>query len=117
MNILDKPMTGHELQEIAVRTYGDFVKAVVDVNRCLVAIDAELHSDLESLLLANGSQQQNLWGINFYPALGGDDFIEFDSMINIRPSQGNRSRGVDNETIRHQILEVVSRWIIPRNLQ
>jgi len=111
MKILDKPIMLNELKGMAADSYGDLVKAVVDIDEGLVAVDAELHSDLESLLLAQGSKQQSLWGINFYPALLGDDFVEFDSMINIRPSQGNRSRGVDNETIRLKILEVVHRWV------
>ncbi|HER42906.1 MAG TPA: hypothetical protein ENO08_00410, partial [Candidatus Eisenbacteria bacterium] len=77
----------------------------------LVAIDAELHSDLEALLLASGSRQQDLWGINFYPDLDGDDFIEFDSMINMRPSRGNTSRGVDDEAIRARIADIAERWV------
>jgi hypothetical protein len=87
------------------------VKAVVDVDRELIAVDAELHSDLEALLLGNGSKQKNLWGINFYPEMQGDDFIEFDSMINMRPSQGNRSRGVDDEGLRKKIIEIVAKRI------
>lgn len=111
MNILNKPITIEELKRIAADSYGDLVKAVVDIDEGLVAVDAELHSDLESLLLARGSKQQSLWGINFYPAISGDDFVEFDSMINIRPAQGNMSRGIGNETIRRKILEVVHRWV------
>jgi hypothetical protein len=111
MKILDNPIKVQELNDIALKNFGDLVKAVVDVNQGLLAIDAELHSDLEALLLERGSKQQNLWGINFYPSLSGDDFIEFDSMINLRPSQGNMSRGVDNQAIRGKILELASRWI------
>ncbi len=60
-------MTLSELQGVAAGTYGDLVKAVVDIDQGLVAVDAELHADLESLLLEYGSKQQNLWRINFYP--------------------------------------------------
>ena len=87
------------------------VKAVVDVNRELIALNAELNSDLESLLLTNGSSQENLGGINLYPDAEGDDFIEFDSMINIRPAQGNRSRDVEDEKIRQRVMETVNKWI------
>ena len=96
---------------MAADTFGDLVKAVVDIDRELVALDAELHSDLEALLLENGSKQKDLWGINFYPDIKGGDFIEFDSMINMRPSQGNMSRGVDNEEIRKKIIGVVNKWV------
>jgi hypothetical protein len=72
-----------------------------------MVIDAELHADEEALLLSNGSLQENLWGINLYPDISGDDFIEFDSMINIRPSQGNRSRNIESEDIRKQIQTII----------
>lgn len=92
--------------------FGNMVKAVVDIEKKIVAIDAEMHADLEQLLLESNSEQKNLWGINFYPEMTGEDFVEFDSMINVRPSQKNRSRGVDDPEIRKKIIEVVSVWIM-----
>jgi hypothetical protein len=111
MKIIKKALLLDELKQMAIATFGNMVKAVVDVDRELVAVDAELHSDLEALLLEDGSKQKNLWGINFYPEMQGDDFIEFDSMINMRPSQGNRSRGVENEEMRKKIVEIVTKRI------
>ena len=96
---------------MAAATFGDLVKAVVDVEKEIVAVDAELHSDLEALLLENGSEPKNLWGINLYPEMPGAEFLGFDSMINMRPSQGNRSRGVENREIREKITEIVARRI------
>ncbi|MBN1566513.1 MAG: hypothetical protein JXA73_01605 [Acidobacteria bacterium] len=89
-----------ELKEMAKATFGDLVKAVVDVKRAILVVDAELHADEEALLIENGSAQSDLWGINLYPELYETDFIEFDSMINLRPSQANRSRSVDNPEVR-----------------
>ncbi|HAI20286.1 MAG TPA: hypothetical protein DCM14_00020 [Clostridiales bacterium UBA8153] len=97
---------------MAAEMFGDLVKAVVDVDRRLIALDAELHSDLEALLLQNGSAQGSLWGINLYPEMTGDDFVEFDSLINIRPSQGNRSRGIDNREIRDRVAAVVAEKVV-----
>lgn len=111
MRILENVITLAELKQIAQDTFGDLVKAVVDVDRELVAIDAELHSDLEALFLEDGSKQNSLWGINFYPELEGEDFIEFDLMINLRPSQGNISRGVDSKDIQAKIINIVKKWI------
>lgn len=111
MKILKTPVTRDVLKEMAVESFGDMVKAVVDVDRQVIAIDAELHSDLEAMLLTDGSSQKDLWGINFYPDLHGDDFLEFDSMINMRPSQGNMSRGVDDEEVRRMIMVVTGKWI------
>ena len=111
MKILEAAVTIDELRQMAADTFGDLVKAVVDINRELIAVDAELHCDLEALLLENGSKQNSLWGVNFYPDAEDDDFVEFDSMINIRPSQGNRSRGVDSPEIRKKIMGLINKWV------
>ena len=57
MRILNDTITTKELHLIAKDSFGDLVKAVVDLDRKIVAIDAELHSDLEALCLENGSRQ------------------------------------------------------------
>jgi len=108
MKIVDAPISVRDLRVMAENRFGNLIKAVVDVERKIMAVDGELHADEEALLLENGSRQENLWGINIYPELEGPDRIEFDSLINIRPSQGNRSRGVDNLTIRDQIIDTVN---------
>ncbi len=100
-----------ELKEMAEKGFGSMVKAVVDIEKGIMAVDAELHSDEEALLLENGSRQRDLWGINLYPAQSGEGFIEFDSMINVRPSQGNMSRNVDNPEAREKIIAVVNKII------
>jgi hypothetical protein len=87
--------------------FGDLVKAVVDVERGMMVLDAELHADQEALLLDQGSRQTDLWGINLYPDLTGEEFVEFDSMINVRPVQGNRSRGVEDDAVRARIRAIV----------
>ena len=111
MKILHESVTVAELKTIAADTFGDLVKAVVDARLGMVALNAEVQSDLEALLIENGSRQDDLWGINFYPDLDGDDFIEFDSMINVRPSRGNTTRGVEDPTMRNRIVEIVNKWV------
>ena len=102
-----------ELREIAAHGFGDLVKADVDVALGLVVIDAELHADIEQYMLDHGSQQGDLWGVNLYPdQLGTPDFIEFDSMINIRPRQGNRSRYVEDAGLRERIRGIVLEAIV-----
>ncbi|TSA23562.1 MAG: hypothetical protein D4R67_13460 [Bacteroidetes bacterium] len=99
---------------MASAMYGSLVKAVVDLNLYLLVVDAELHVDQEQYLLEQGSKQNDLWGINLYPQkYGSDDFVEFDSMINIRPRQQNMSRGVENEEIRKKIIALVLRKVTP----
>ena len=112
MKIIDKNVTVEELSEMSKKMFGNLVKAVVDIDKGIIAVDAELHADEEAFLLENGSKQKDLWGINIYPEFFGQaDFIEFDSMINLRPSQNNRSRGVDNPEIRKKILETTNKLI------
>ena len=111
MKIIRDTLTRDELRRMASEGFGNMVKAVVDVAAEAVAVDAELHSDLEALLLEGGAKQKDLWGINLYPELQGDGFIEFDSMINMRPSQGNRSRGVGDGAVRKRIAEIVAQRV------
>ena len=111
VKIIKNPITKAELKEIAKERFGDLVKVVVDIEKDIMAIGGELHADEEALLLESGSIQQNLWGINLYPDVQDDNWIEFDSMINVRPSQNNRSRGVDSEEIRQQIIEIVNKLV------
>lgn len=111
MTILDRPVSREELSKLAENFYEDMIKGVVDVGQELLALDAELHSDLEGMLLREGSRQEDLWGINLYPGVEDEDFLEFDSLINIRPRQGNRSRGVENEEIQERIRTIVNKYI------
>jgi len=102
------------LRALAEGLFGELVKAVVDVERGLMAIGGDLHADEEALLLGEGSSQPDLWGINLYPDRHGEsDWIEFDSMINVRPGQGNRSRSVDDPEIRRRVVETVDALVQP----
>jgi hypothetical protein len=102
--IIDSAISLDYLRGVASSGFGDMVKAVVDVERKIMAVGGELHSDEEAVLIERGSEQRHLWGINIYPDLCGEERVEFDSMINIRPAQGNRSRGVDDPATRELIL-------------
>jgi hypothetical protein len=114
MEIVRNKITALDLSKMAQGLFGNLVKAVVDIEQEIVAVNAELHADEEAMLLESGSRQENLWGINIYPEMdrNGPDFIEFDSMINLRPSQGNRSRGVENPEIRKKITAVVDKLVL-----
>lgn len=97
-----------ELKEMAKRMFGNLVKAMVDIEKEILAVDAELHSDLMDFLIeTENSAFKNLWGINLYPVEDGEDFIVFDSLINIRPGLGNKTMGVDDPKIRKKIINVV----------
>jgi hypothetical protein len=108
LRIVREPIDRAQLAAEATTGFGDMVKAVVDTGRGIMAISADLHSDEEAALLDDGSHQMDLWGINLYPQETGPDWLEFDSMINVRPAQGNRTRGVDAEETRAAIRRVVA---------
>jgi len=109
MKIVDKKnkISLEDLNKMANNMFGDLVKAVVDINKEIMAVGAELHADEEELLLKDGSKQENLWGINIYPKEDKENRIEFDSMINLRPSRRNYSRGVDDLKTRGRIKEII----------
>lgn len=98
--------------EAARESFGDFAKAVVDIERNAMALGGEMHVDGEALLLQNSSRQEDVWGVNLYPDRPRKSWIEFDSMVNIRPRQGNRSREVKNEELREKISTVVNRLVL-----
>ena len=108
IEIVRTPIARAHVSSLAEAQFGDMVKAVVDVERRVMAIGGELHSDEEAALIEDGSAQTNLWGVNLYPAEQGDAWIEFDSMINVRPSQGNRSRNVEDPVLQDRIRQVVT---------
>ncbi len=111
MRIVKSSVSLEEIRQMAADMFFDMVKAVVDLDREVLALDAELHSDLEAILLDDGSHQENLWGINLYPDEEGQAFVEFDSLINVRPSRGNRTRGVEDPKTRAKIYAVVNKRV------
>ena len=114
MRIVRDQITLAELTQLAEERFGDLVKAVVDLERGLMAVGEGMHADEEAGLLDDGSRQSQLWGINLYPAeFGTLDWLEFDSMINLRPAQGNRTRSVDDPEVRARIVDLVAHLIVP----
>jgi hypothetical protein len=111
MTLISEPISTQQLREAGEELYGDMVKAVVDVERGVMAVGAELHADEEAFLLERNSRQENLWGINLYTNRAMPEMMEFDSMINIRPRQNNRSRGVEDPEMRERIIAIVQELV------
>lgn len=112
MEIVRTGVTIDHLKVLAEAGFGDLVKAVVDVERGIMAIGGTMHADEEAVLLDLGSRQADLWGINLYPAeFGSSGWLEFDSMINIRPGQSNRSRSVEDEATQGRIRDLIDRLV------
>ena len=129
MKIIKDKITIEELKKMALKMFGNLVKVVVDVEKEIMVVNGELHSDEEALLIEKGSKPKNLWGINIYPeivdeakalspsslpsesSIKDENWIEFDSVINLKPHFGNRTRGVDNSEIKEKIIKIVNKLV------
>jgi len=112
IRIIKDRISRKELQDLANERFGDLVKAAIDVQKNIIALGAELHADAETELIEKeGSKREDIWGINLYPAEKGDAFLEFDSMINLKPAYGNRTRGVDDREMQQKIKDIVGRIV------
>lgn len=112
MRIIKEPQQLKEIWAARESGFEELIKFVVDIEKEIVAIDAEMHADLETMLLETGSDQSDLWGGNLYPEKENDAYIEFTSFINIRPANGNRAMEVKDAAIREKITEIIKRLIL-----
>lgn len=112
MRIIQDKINLEELKQIAKNQFEDLIKAAVDIEKEIMALGCELHADGAVLLSENGSKLKDTWGINIYPEKSKEDWIEFDSLINIKPQYNNRSRGIEDENIREKIKSIVNKLII-----
>jgi len=106
--LVDKPIARQRLKQIGESQFGSYVKAVVDMDKVIMAVGGDFHADEEAFLLERGSKQMDLWGINLHFDLQPPDLVEFDSVINIRPGQGNPSRDVEDPGIRERVMQIVA---------
>lgn len=111
MNIIANKTSRSFLKQDCMHFYDSVIKAVVDTSRRVMAVDVQMHADAELELLEDGSEQRVLWGINLYPDKTEGEWIEFSSLINIRPQQANFSMGVDDPAIQEQIRSIVAELI------
>lgn len=112
IRIIKDKISKEELRQLAAEIFGDMIKIVVDIRRGIIAIGGEMHADAESLLLQNGSKQDDLWGANLYPDLPPESFIEYQSLINIRPSLGNRFISIDSEEIKDKVKKIINNLVV-----
>lgn len=113
IHLIKEPITNSELKKIAKERFGDLVKAAVDIKQKIMAVGGGFHSDEQTLLIEkHGSKGEDTWGINLYPDKLRDEMIEFDSVINLKPLQNNRSRDVENPEIKEKIKKIVAELIL-----
>jgi len=112
IRVIKKKITKQELEDFAQKNYGDMIKAAVDIEKEIIALGGEFHSDANKALIEQGSNQRNIWGINIYPVKGKEEWIEFVSLINIRPADNNFDMEVQNKEIREKIKQIVDELIV-----
>lgn len=111
MLVITKSISREELIRMSQRIFGGLVKAVVDVQKKIMVVDGAMHADEEKILLEQGSKQDEVWGINLYPEIEGDNFVEFDSMINVRPRLNNFSRSIESKYLQKKIINIVNKLV------
>lgn len=113
MYVIENPITKEKLKKIGEERFGDLVKGAVDIEKGIMVLGGEFHMDESNFLYEQcQSNSDNVWGINLYPDRSGDDMIEYDSVINLKPALGNRTRSVDNPEIKEKIRKIVKKLIL-----
>lgn len=112
IKIVKDKITIDELKELAKTFYGSMIKGVVDIEKGLVAFGGEYHMDANTLLIENGSEQKNIWGFNLYFDKPKENWIEYTSLINIRPAVGNNDMEVQDDNIKKIMKEIINSKII-----
>ena len=111
IKIIDQKITENELREIAKDFYTDMIKGVVDIERGILAMGGEYHIDASTVLIENESRQQDIWGFNWYFDRAGDERIEYVSLINIRPAQGNMAMEVQDASLRDTMKTIILEYL------
>lgn len=111
IKILDQKINMKEVKELADFWYGTMIKGCVDIEQGRVALGGDYHIESSELLTDNDSRFEDVWGFNIRFEENPDGVLEFDSMVNIKPNFGNRSRGIHNEEILEKARAVIYKFI------
>lgn len=112
IRIIKKPITQAEAKEIAKEFYVDMVKGVVDIERGIIALGGEWHMDANMVLVGEGSRQSDVWGFNFHFNKTPEDQVEYISLINIRPNEGNYDMIIEDESRRRAMKKIIEKLIV-----
>jgi hypothetical protein len=107
IHLLRERATAQQIKEM-LEEYEGMIKIVVDIRRRVLSGGGEMHADCESILIDDGSEQDDLWGANWYP---NEQRIAFESLINIRPRLGNRNIMIQSQELR-DVVESITREIL-----
>ena len=105
--IVENQISVDELKRIAKEFYVTMIKGVVDLEEEVIAFGGEYHMDSNRVLLERGSKQSNVWGFNIELDRRRDSWIEYVSLINIKPQAGNRDMEVQDKAIRAKMKYII----------
>lgn len=111
IKIVRDKITKKELEELAKEFYVEMVKGMADIEKGIIALGGEWHMDANEVLIEDGSRQENLWGFNIYLNKPEEEMLEYNSLVNIRPKQGNRSMEIKNKEIKNKIFKIVNNLV------
>ena len=111
IQILDHKISIEETKKMADSWYGTMIKGTLDIELGRVALGGDYHIESSEMLTASGSKFENVWGFNIRFEEDPDGVLEFDSMVNIKPNFGNRSRGINNEEVIKKATEIIYKFI------
>lgn len=111
IRIIKDKITKKELEELAEEFYVEMVKGVADIEKGIIALGGEWHIDANQVLIEDGSKQENLWGFNIYIDKSKPERLEYNSLINIRPRQGNKNMEIEDEEIKNRIFEIINNLV------
>ncbi|MEK9181917.1 MAG: DUF5674 family protein [Patescibacteria group bacterium] len=111
IKILDHKISLKEIKELADFWYGTMIKGAVDIEGGRVALGGNYHIEDSELLTSTGSKFEDIWGFNIRFEENKDGVLEFDSIVNIKPNFGNRSRNINNDEIIKKTTEIIHKFI------
>lgn len=111
IQILNNKISIDEAKKLADGWYGTMIKGCVDIEQSRVALGGDYHIESSELLTKSGSKFEDVWGFNIRFEENPDGVLEFDSMVNLKPNFGNRSRGINNQEVSNKAREVIYNFI------
>lgn len=108
ITIVEEKISITELEEIAKEFYTPMIKGVVDIETRSIAFGGEYHIDANQKLIERNSKQKDIWGFNVYLNRPRDVWVEYTSLINIRPGQDNFDMEVSSTQIREKMLQIIN---------
>ncbi len=97
-----------EQVELMLQNLRVYIKVAVDIEKGILAGGGQKHAFCEAALLEDGSRQRDIWGADWTPF---DQSIAYESIINIRPSQNNRSMLIQDPAIRERVKKITQELI------